>query len=799
MDAMQWFARSFLALVASLVAADSANAEHYNLNDDWAFFRGDQPGAGSLTFDDKGWHHVSVPHDWSIADLPGQSNPFSNDAIAGGSQGNMVGGVGWYRRSITLPADVGKTVLLRFEACYMDCEIWVNGQKLVRHPYGYTAFDLDISAQARAGENVVAVRVNHEEPSSRWYSGSGLIRPVHLEILDKVHVDPVGPYITTPQVSASKATVSAKTLVFNARLEPVQASLTNIVLDRQGHEVRRAETSQTIAPAGRQSYDQTLILSRPSLWSTETPNLYTLVQEVRVGGALVDSRSTRFGARSISFDAKRGCLLNGNRMLLKGGNIHHDNYMLGAAGIPRADRRKVELLKSAGFNAIRNAHNPASQATLDAADELGMLVIDEAFDMWWRPKNKKDYARFFPENWQSDMTRMVASGRNHPSVIMWSIGNEIPESPTPTGVREARQLADFTRSLDPTRPVTASSFIFQGVTDQFMDQALDVAGYNYYPELYRTDHKKFPNRVMYGSESFSRHAFEFWRPTFTLPWVIGDFVWTAFDYLGESGIGWLRDATYPWHLAMSGEIDATGKLRPAAYYRRVLWKTGLTPTSAFMEWPTVEGSLPDGALRKDRTQVWVQEDLVQGWGRWTPRGESKVVVFSEDEEVELFLNGESLGRKPVSVATEYKTSFFLHFEPGELKVVGYKNGKPHSQWVMHSAGKPVAISLTVDRPNITADGDDLAYITAQLVDDKGVPAMMPKDDEPLVFKVSGAGTLAGVGNGNPVVVESFQNGTRSTFWGRAVAVVRASKAPGTIKVEVSGGGLPTTSADIISR
>ena len=794
-----------MGLLLALTLGAPTIAETVVLNDGWMFRLGDQPGAEQTDFDDHDWRRVSVPHDWSIEDRPGQAHPFDPNAPAQADTGYMTGGVGWYRRVVVLPADVAsKTVLLRFEGVYMDAEIWVNGQSVGRHPYGYTAFILDISSQGKSGANTIAVRVDHQEPSSRWYPGSGIIRPVRLEVLDKVHIDPWGPAISTPAVSSDRAEVQAKTTVVNARSEPVKAVLASIVLGGDGREVQRGETERAIPPRAAESFHQSMRLSIPALWSVDTPNLYTLVQEVRVGGALMDSRRTRFGVRSLSFDAKTGLLLNGERVLLKGGAIHHDNYMIGAAGIPRADERKLELMKAAGYNAVRSAHNPASQATLDAADRLGMLVIDEAFDMWSVGKRKNDYSRFFKDNWRADVSSMIWSGRNHPSIIMWSLGNEIPNLADETGRAEAKALADLVHQLDPTRPTTAAVHLFVKNTETFFE-ILDVAGYNYRPENYSSDHAAFLKRVMYGSESFSAQAFDYWAPTETMPWVIGDFVWTAVDYLGEASIGWTGFkgydiGPYPWHLAMAGEIDATGRLRPAAYYREVLWRTGLTPTSAFVEWPGAEGSLPDKTINGPTAlRSWVQPDLHPSWNGFDSAVDAmpvKVVTFSENEELELLVNGKSIGRKPVSKATEYKAEFFIRYEPGTLKAVGYVRGKPASEWVIETAGRPEAVRLSVDRGRIAGDGDDLAYVTAQLVDAQGRPTYIRKDDRRLAFEVHGAGVLVGVGNGDPVALESFQSGARLTFHGRAVAVVRATRAPGSAVVDVTGPDLPPTSVTI---
>ena len=797
-----------MSILAGLVLGlgGPAQARTLKLNADWRFHRGDQAGAEQPAFDDRGWRTVSVPHDWSIEDLPGQSHPFDPKAPGAASIAYTQGGIGWYRLGVRLPNDVAShTVLLRFDAVYMNADIWVNGQRAGRHAYGYTSFTLDVGDKVKPGLNVIAVRVHNAQPSSRWYSGSGILRPVYLDVLDKVHIDPDGPTITTPAVAEDKAEVRASTVVTNALDHPVQAQLISQVIDANGREVRRAELVRSIAAQANVDIAQTLPLDRPALWSPDSPNLYRLVQEVRLGGRVADRRETRFGVRNVTFDAKHGLRINGKRYLLRGGAIHSDNYMLGGVSLPRADERKLELMKAAGYNAVRSADNPASQGMLDAADRLGMLVIDEAFDAWTVAKKDHDYSRHFEQDWRSDIARMIASGRNHPSVILWSIGNEIPELTKPSGRDEARALADLVHKLDPTRPVTAAVNQLDPGSEDFI-QALDVVGYNYFPEHYGRDHAAHPDRVMYGSESFSAQAFDYWTPTETMPWVLGDFVWTGFDYLGEAGIGWTGFGSqfdigpYPWQLAMSGEIDATGRLRPAAYYRQVLWKTHITPTSAFVEWGDAVGSLPDKAAGGRRALLnWVQDDLHPMWNGFGLPADympHKIVVFSEDEEVELFINGRSLGRKPVSKATEYKAVFHARFEPGELKAVGYVGGRPASQWILETAGPPVAVRLSVDRPRIQADGDDLAYVTAELVDAKGRPTYAPDADKLLAFKVEGAGVLAGVGNGNPTALESFQSGKRSTFRGRAVAVIRAGHRPGAIRMEVTGAGLAPAVATI---
>jgi len=563
-----------------------------------------------------------------------------------------------------------------------------------------------------------------------------------------------------------------------------------------------AEATQTHAlPAGaRIEPSQQLAVTQPRLWSPDSPEFYTLVQEIRIDGATVDERRTRFGIRTITLDAANGLRINGQRVLLRGGNIHHDNYMLGAAGFPDADRRKVALMKAAGYNAIRSAHNPASQATLDAADELGMLVIDEAFDAWNKSKRDKDYARFFKTDWTQDIDSLVVSGRNHPSVLFWSIGNEIPEDGTQQGVDTARNLAERVRKLDPTRPVT------QGINadpPKSTNQAavLDTAGYNYHAHIFGEEHERLPKLTMYTSESLSKDLFSYWRAVETMPWVIGDFVWTAVDYLGESGIGWMgysqdwqKLGPYPWHLAYCGEIDAIGRMRPAAYYRQVVWKTGITPISAFVRQPEGTEDLPDRNLFPITPPHldWSLDDVHPSWTWPGQEGRrQEVLVYSELPEVELFLNGNSLGRKPVGVDSEYKAVYQVPYAPGRLLAVGYRDGREAARWELRTAGQPAAAVVSVDRSQLRANGEDLAYVAVELHDADGTPIYARQDDRKVRVRVSGAATLAGIGNGNPVDVSSFQSGERKTFHGRVVAVVRADVLAGPIVVDIDAEGLPS--------
>ena len=788
-----------------------ALAETRSLSQDWLFHKGDSNGAEAPAFADNGWRKVVVPHDWSIMDKADGSPPFDPSMISGQDSGYIPGGIGWYRRHLNLtPAEAAKVIRLDFEAIYMDADVWVNGEHLGRHHYGYTAFALDLTGKLHAGDNVIAIRADHRDPSSRWYAGSGIIRPVKLEILDRVHFDPDSIAVTTPVANEDRGLVSVKFAISNSYAKPETVELRSRVISGQGTTVAEARETRSVAAGGRLAAMQTLQLFKPLLWSPDSPNLYTLVQEIRVGAATLDERRTRFGVRTVTIDARDGLRINGKPVKMRGGDIHHDNYMIGAAGAPDADRRKVELMKAAGYNAIRNAHNPASQATLDAADELGMLVIDEAFDSWNKSKKPEDYSRFFRADWEKDVDSLVVSGRNHPSVVLWSIGNEIPETGTSLGVETARRLAARVHASDPTRPVTQA---INNDPPQSTAQAavLDVPAFNYHAELFTKDHEKLPDKPMFTAESLPKQVFAYWREVETKPWVIGDFVWTAVDYLGESGIGWMgysedwqKLGPYPWHLAYCGEIDATGRKRPAAYYREVVWKTGIDPISAFVRQPVGTEDLPDRHLYQvDPYHLdWSLDDVHPSW-TW-PGQEGKpleVVVYSEFPDVELFVNGKSLGRKAVGLETEYKASFRVPYAPGQLTAVGYRNGREAGRWSLQTAGAPASAKVSVDRSQVTANGEDLAYATVELIDANGLPVYAQDADRAVHVRVSGAGALAGIGNGNPRDASSFQSGNRKTFHGRVVVAVRAGLEAGPITIKVDADGLPAREVriDAVSR
>ena len=637
--------------------------------------------------------------------------------------------------------------------------------------------------------------VKDEGQNSRWYSGSGIYRHVWLKTLEPVHVSPWGIYITTPDANVSSAKVNIKTNVTNATTNALPVKLVTRILNSKGDEVARTESQQQINSKASNEFTQNLSVSSPELWSIESPALYTAITEVYNENRITDKAEIKFGIRTISFDATNGFRLNGKTVKLKGGCVHHDNGPLGSKAYDRAEERRIELLKASGFNAIRCAHNPPSPAFLDACDRLGILVIDEAFDMWRLPNNPYDYHLYFDDWWQKDIESMVMRDRNHPSVIIWSIGNEIREMENPKVIEVARMLGNHIRKLEPTRPITAAVNNLRPQKDSYF-ATLDVCGYNYaaggdhkQESLYTQDHNRVPDRIMMGTESYALEAFAAWMGVIDNPFVIGDFVWTAFDYIGEASIGWKgywqKSNFYPWNLAYCGDIDICGWKRAQSYYRAAIWKEN--QVSVFVKPPKPSFPLnPD----KQSWSKWEWHDVLADWN-W-PGFENRpleVSVYSSCDEVELFLNGKSLGKKQTNRDTRFTVTWNVPYHPGSLKVVGYSNGKDVASSQLQTARQISKIKLSADRSTIKADGQDLSYITVELEDANGV--RNPKAENLVKFTVQG-GTIVGVGNANPVSLESYQLPQRKAWQGRCLAIVKSSVKPGTITVTASVDGLPSS-------
>ncbi|MDB5243026.1 MAG: glycoside hydrolase family protein, partial [Spirosoma sp.] len=756
--------------------------------------------AEQSTYDDTGWRKLDLPHDWSIEDLPNQSpnlvsGPFSRASPGATSTGYTVGGTGWYRKSFTLdPAESNKVVQIEFDGAYMETDVWINGHHLGYHPYGYTPFHYNLTRYLLPpGQlNVLAVRVKNIGQNSRWYTGSGIYRPVWLTVTEPIRVAPQGVSITTPLVSAKSAQVQINLEVDNATGQSAQVVVETRLIAPNGKTINSSRHVVSVSDTGQTASQHLFTIANPALWSPETPSLYKARVVLVSGKKRLDSVMTTFGVRSIRCDAKSGFVLNGKPLLLKGGCVHHDNGPLGAVAIDRAEERKIELLKANGYNAVRSSHNPPSTAFLDACDRLGMLVINEAFDMWQRPKKPQDYHRFFDEWWQRDLEAMILRDRNHPAVILWSIGNEINERAEPSGLEITKRIVEEVHRLDPTRPATEALCVFwehRGKVWEDSDKAfalLDVGGYNYEWKHYESDHRRHPDRVMLGTETFAKEAFENWQQVEKHPYVIGDFVWTAMDYMGETAIGHSliqaktdKDSTqavlpWPWYNAWCGDLDLIGFKKPQSYYRDVVWRN--RPIAMAVHRPMPEGT-------KETVTNWGWPDEQQSWSWIGAEGKSlEVRVFSRSPLVRLELNGKLIGEQSIPDTTITAT-FKVPYAPGILKATSFNNGKPTGSVELKTAGPPHRLRLTADRSTIRANRNDLSYVVVEVID--GAGNVVPSAALPITFELNGVGQLAGVGNGNPTDLSSFQRPEKTTFRGRCLAIVRSTSKAGTIILKAS--------------
>ncbi len=762
----------------------------------WKFHRGDAGDAWATSYDDSGWRELDLPHDWSIEDIPGTVSPVDSLAVGGINTGYYVGGTGWYRKRIDLPEDIsGKIFKVMFEGVYMNSDVWFNEVHLGNHPYGYTAFVFDLTDHViPGGENVLAVRVKNEGRNSRWYSGSGIYRHVWLTVTEPIHLKTWGTFITTPVVTNESAEVHLAVCVENLTGRSQRIAVSSKIYHENGQEVASDVLNQTLEK-NENNFNFSLKVSSPDLWSVDEPALYRAVVEVQDHeGNLIDQQSTFFGIRTIDFSVENGFLLNGKQVLLKGACMHHDNGPLGAAAFDRAEERRVEIMKANGYNAIRCAHNPPSVAFLNACDRLGMLVIDEAFDMWRKPKNPQDYHLYFDENWKKDIEAMVLRDRNHPSIIMWSTGNEIQERGEPEGAETSKMLARYVKQLDPTRPVTAAVNGLNPDKDPYF-ATLDISGYNYSfggdhgkKTIFEIDHERVPDRIMYCAESYPLEAFGAWQDVVNHSYVLGDFVWTGFDYLGEASIGWRgypHDENYfPWNQAYCGDVDICGLKRPQSYYRDVLWEEG-NRLSVFVKPPVPSFPLKDN--RADWSK-WHWHDHVASWN-WENyiNQPLEVIVYSGHEEVELYLNGKSLGTKETNLSNQFMATWKVQYQPGELKAIARSGESVIAEHVLQTAGTPVRMRLSADRNNISATGQDLSYIMVELLDEHGNGH--PAAENLLHFEIDGPGEIIAVASSDPVSTESFKGQKRKAWQGKALVIIKSKKDPGTVNLSVSSEGI----------
>lgn len=728
---------ALLLAVTTIVTAATSLPRKQLLNDQWQFVQNDSDFTKA--------QNVTLPHDWSIC------HRFDVNAPAGNDGAYLPTGKGWYRRTLTLgKAYAGKKIRLYFEGVYMNSQVFVNGHKAGGWPYGYSSFWVDATPYINIGRNEIVVSVdNSQQKNCRWYSGSGIYRNVWLVTTPKTYIDDWSIRVTTPDI------------------HHVNLSATVIREDGTSYPLER-----------------TIEVEAPRLWSPDDPYLYEA--ELAVPGG--DKLNVSYGIRTIDYDVERGLLLNGKSIKLNGACLHHDNGILGAAAYDEAEYRKARLMKEAGFNAVRTSHNPPSEAFLKACDEVGLLVIDEAFDGWREHKNENvyDYSTLFDAWWQRDVDAMVCRDRLHPSIFCWSIGNEVIERKKIEVVKTAHLLAARIREQDPQhRPVTSALAAWDRDWDIYDPLAAehDIVGYNYLIFKAEGDHERVPSRMMMQTESYPRDAWSNYRMTMDHSYIFGDFVWTGLDYLGESGIGryyyegevsgesWERPL-YPWHAAYCGDVDLTGKRKPVSYYRSLLWNGGKT-YMAVRE--------PDGYHGKVKTSMWSTWPTTDSWN-W-PGWEGKpieVEVYTREPKVSLYLNDQLIGEQATA---EMKATFSLPYQAGTLRAVAGTE-----QCEIQTAGTPAAIRLTADKTVLSRNG--LAFVTVEIVDGEG--RVVPTAGDLLTFAVSGNASLLAVGNADVKDEDPYFDNTHHVWQGRALAVVRHVGKQGKATLTVTAQGLPTS-------
>jgi beta-galactosidase len=788
-------------LAASFCLANSRPGKRVLFNQDWRFQPRDVSNGQDPSLNDSQWRRLVLPHDWSI------EGEFSEKAPSGTGGGALPGGIGWYRKTFTIPlAAKGKVIFVEFDGVYRNSEVWINGHYLGKRPYGYSSFVYELTPHLiyGGGPNVIAVKVdNSQQPNSRWYSGSGIYRNVWLTTLNPVHVEHWGTYITTPVVSSESATVVIKTQVQNGSKSAAPVNLTTIIQDASGKVVTRSAEKDVHATS-----NQTLRVSAPVLWSDERPYLYKVVSQLDQGGKIVDRYETSLGIRTFKFDVEKGFFLNGKSLKIRGVCNHHDLGSLGAAVNTRAIERQLEMLKAMGVNGIRTSHNPPAPELLDLADKMGYIVMDEAFDMWKIEKTKYDYHLDWDEWHKRDLEDMVLRDRNHPSIFIWSIGNEVMEqwNDNPAGGTITKELTAIVRNLDRTRPITSATNGVSRDNKVIMEGDLDLVGTNYHHAQLPEFAKMFPGRAIIGAEtnsslhtrgSYAMPSDEIRRwprkeedilklgPTYecsaydnsTAPWgsaheeqwklvknhdfFSGMYIWTGWDYIGEP-------TPFPWPAVSSyfGIIDLAGFPKDPFYFYQSEW-TNTPVLHVFPHWNWKAGETID-----------------------------VVVYYNNADEVELFLNDRSQGTKRKQ-GDDMHVFWRLKFEPGVLKAVSRKSGQVVLTREVRTAAQASQIVLIPDRKTIKADGVDLSFVTVKIVDRNGT--LVPLADNLIKFEVSGDGAIAGVDNGNQISHESFKGKQRKAFHGMALVIIQAKQKAGRIYLRATGDNLAPASVAINAR
>jgi beta-galactosidase/beta-glucuronidase len=792
------------SLVTTIYINVTASTEQYSrendFNFDWKFQKGDFKKAAEPQYDDSGWRKLNLPHDWSI------EGPYSPNYASG--TGYLPGGIGWYRKSFQLnPSLKGKVIAIEFDGVYNNSEVWINGHHLGKRPYGYSSFQYDLTEYVNFAPetNVIAVRVDHSQfADSRWYTGSGIYRNVRLVITDKLHIAHWGVYITTPIIENLNAQIKIETTVTNDDKEPRDFQLQSDIIDQQGKIVAGKITSHTLAEKENEVITHQLSISTPKLWDIESPYLYQLKSTIKEGKKITDSTTTPFGIRSFNFDPAKGFFLNGKNIKIKGVCLHHDAGCVGAAVPAKMWKRRLESIKQIGANAIRTSHNPPSPEFLDLCDRMGVIVTEEAFDefmpgkkKWVKGRNigiagKAGYNEVFDEWAVRDIGDMVRRDRNHPSIILWSIGNEIdypndpfshqslgnsyrPQNPPAENLTKyGRLLVEAIKQLDTTRPVTAALANMPVSNAVGFAELLDVAGYNYQEKYYEKDHNDYPQRCLIGSENSS--SLSAWEAVEKNDYVSGQFIWAGFDYLGEAG-AWPNKS---WSGSL---LDLSGFKKPQAWFRQSIWTSE----------PMVYLACQETAANKQNLSSPDWQTLQSHWN-WPTGRQISVFCFTNCDEVELFLNSNSLSSKSSNEFKERMLIWSVPFASGSLKAVGKRNGRAVCEYVLHTAGQPARIKLLADTKQLIADGKDISHIEFQIVDANGIT--VPDAQVKVTFKVQGPAEIIGIGNADPNSHEPHQAESHSTWHGRGLLALQSTKQSGKVTLKANAQALESDSITI---
>jgi len=725
--------------------------------------------------------------------------PFESTCPGGSGAGYLNAGIGWYRKEFKLPEDIqDKRVFIEFDGVYMNSDVWINGVHLGNRPYGYSSFQYELTKHLKFGDekNVLAVRVDVQQPCSRWYSGAGIYRNVRLTVTDLVRIAHWGTYVTTPDVSESEATVRVETKILNQSTSARKVTLETVIVDEFGHEFASSSSLKKVEADSINIFEQFIKIPKPKLWSLENPTLYLVKSKVYVNGSIADAGDTPFGIRTFEFTVDKGFFLNGKHVDIKGVCLHHDLGCLGAAVNKRAIERQLEIMKSMGCNAIRTSHNPPALELLYLCDRMGFLVMDEAFDEWKKAKTSYGYGRFFDEWSERDITDMIRRDRNHPSIILWSIGNEISEQGDANAYEMSKRLVDICNTEDPTRPVTSGCNNPEAAIESGFSKPLDVLGINYQMSFYQTLKGKAKliasetasavstrgeyNLVQDGdtlkiekelnnqcasydivAPSWGNVAESTLKAVKSAPWLAGEFVWTGFDYIGEpTPFSWPSVSSY------FGIVDLCGFPKDRYYLYQSQWTDKpMIHILPHWNWQGFEGQ---------KIPVW---------------------CYSNCESVELFLNGKSLGEKKFCDTEDLHLLWKVPYTPGILKAAAKNNGMTVCTYEVQTAGAPFKIMMTPDRTEISADGEDLSYVKVEIVDQKG--CVCPNADNLVKFKIKGEGIIAGVDNGNPISHEHFKAGERKAFHGLCLVVIQSKREQGAIRLSAESEGLQA--ADILFR